>query len=62
MKNPNIYQIMKVSNEIDHLAVESSSNSQNENDNLGFWILGGVLILGLVYYLNQPENQVKKSK
>ena len=57
MSNPNIYELMKVSKELDLLVEETSSNNKSESPNLGWWILGGVLVLGLVYYWNYENNK-----
>lgn len=57
MSNPNIYELMKVSKELDHLVEETSTNPENESTNLGWWILGGVLVLGLVYYWNYENRE-----
>ena len=61
MNNPNIYELMKVSKELDHIAKETSTNTESESSNLGFWILGGILVFGLVYYLNN-ENTSKENQ
>ena len=61
MSNPNIYELMKVSKELNHLMEETDSNNESESTNLGLWILVGALILGVVYYWNyeykRTENQ-----
>ena len=57
MSNPNIYKLMKVSKELDHLVEETSTNPESESPNLGWWILGGALVLGLVYYWNYENNR-----
>ena len=57
MSNPNIYELMKVSKELDHLVKEPSSNTESESANVGLWILGGVLVLGLVYYWNYENRK-----
>ena len=62
MSNPNIYELMKVSKELDHLAKEPSTNPESESANVGMWILGGALVLGLVYYWNYENNRKRKSK
>ena len=56
MNNPNIYELMKVSKEIDHLAKETSTNTESQSSNLVFYILGGILVFGLIYYLNNENN------
>ncbi|MDB4710316.1 hypothetical protein OAF16_01145 [Flavobacteriales bacterium] len=61
MSNPNIYELMKVSKELDHLAKEPISNTESESANVGLWILGGVLVFGLIYYLNN-ENTSKENQ
>ena len=61
MNNPNIYELMKVSKEIDHLVKETSTNTESQNSNLGFYILGGILVFGLIYYLNN-ENTSKENQ
>jgi len=61
MSEPNIYELMKVSKELDHLVKETSSNTESESTNLGWWILGGVIVLGLVYYWNY-ENKKKENQ
>tara|TARA_B110000902_G_scaffold144215_1_gene166222 strand:- start:91 stop:252 length:162 start_codon:yes stop_codon:yes gene_type:complete len=52
---------MKVSKELEPLVEESNSNLKIESSNLGLWILGGILVLGLVYYWDDDnkENQNK---
>ena len=57
MSNPNIYELMKVSKELDHLVEETGSNTESESANVGLWILGGALVLGLVYYWNYENNR-----
>ena len=57
MSNPNIYELMKVSKELDHLAKKPISNTESESANVGLWILGGALVLGLVYYWNYENNR-----
>ena len=57
MSNPNIYELMKVSKELDHLLEESNSNIESESSNLGLWILGGILVLGLVYYWDYDDDK-----
>ena len=61
MSNPNIYELMKVSKELDHLAKETSTNTESQSSNLVFYILGGVLVFGLIYYLNN-ENTSKENQ
>ena len=61
MNNPNIYELMKVSKEIDHLAKETSTNTESQSSNLVFYILGGILVFGLIYYLNN-ENTSKENQ
>ena len=61
MSNPNIYELMNVSKELDHLVEETSTNPKSESPNLGWWILGGALVLGLVYYWNN-ENHRKENQ
>ena len=61
MSNPNIYELMKVSKEINHLAKETSTNTESESSNLVFYILGGILVFGLIYYLNN-ENTSKENQ
>lgn len=56
MSNPNIYELMKVSKELDHLAKETSTNTESQSSNLVFYILGGILVFGLIYYLNNENN------
>ena len=60
MNEPNIYELMKVSKELDHLVEETSTNSEKESTNLGWWILGGVFVMGLVYYWNYENNKKEK--
>ena len=62
MSNPNIYELMKVSKELDHLVEKTSANFENESTNLGWWILGGVIVLGLVYYWNNENNKKEIQK
>lgn len=40
-----------------YLASETTSNKEIESLNFGWWILGGVLVLGLVYYWNYENNR-----
>lgn len=61
MNNPNIYELMKVSKELDHLAKETSTNTESQSSNLVFYILGGILVFGLIYYLNN-ENTSKENQ
>ena len=60
MSEPNIYELMKVSKELDHLVEETSTNPKSESTNLVWWILGGALVLGLVYYWNYENIKEEK--
>ena len=57
MSNPNIYELMKISKELDHLVEETGSNSESESANLGWWILGGLCIVALAIYFEEEINK-----
>tara|TARA_Y100001968_G_C19406084_1_gene743703 strand:+ start:1473 stop:1625 length:153 start_codon:yes stop_codon:yes gene_type:complete len=42
---------------LDHLAKEPITNNESESANVGWWILGGALVLGLVYYWNYENHR-----
>ena len=60
MNEPNIYELMKVSKNLDLLVEETGTNPESESTNVGLWILGGVIVLGLVYYWNYEDLNEKK--
>ena len=62
MNEPNIYELMKVSKNLDLLVEETGTNPESESTNVGLWILGGVIVLGLVYYWNNENNKKEIQK
>ena len=52
MSAENIYEIMEVSKQASKLIEDSNTDVEGNNSNALLWILGGMLILGLVLYNN----------
>ena len=59
MSAENIYEIMEVSEQARNLIEDSNADLEGNNSNALLWILGGMLILGLVLYYN---NEMKSKK
>ena len=59
MSAENIYEIMEVSKQASKLIEDSNTDVEGNNSNALLWILGGMLILGLVLYNN---NDIKDKK
>ena len=59
MSAENIYEIMEVSKQASKLVEDSNADLEGNNSNALLWILGGMLILGLVLYYN---NEMKSKK
>ena len=59
MSAENIYEIMEVSEQARNLIKDSNADLEGNNSNALLWILGGMLILGLVLYYN---NEMKSKK
>tara|TARA_B100000963_G_scaffold50281_1_gene38421 strand:+ start:597 stop:779 length:183 start_codon:yes stop_codon:yes gene_type:complete len=52
MSAENIYDIMKVSKRASNMIENSNTDGDGNNSNAVLWILGGMLVLGLVLYYN----------
>lgn len=61
MSAENIYEIMEVSKQASKLVEDSNADLEGNNSNALLWILGGMLILGLVLYYNNDIKDKKSS-
>ena len=52
MSAENIYEIMEVSKQASNMIEDSNADLEGNNSNALLWILGGMLVLGLVLYYN----------
>ena len=57
MSAENIYEIMEVSKQASKMVEDSSVHEEGNSSQALFWILGGALVLGLVYYWNYENNR-----
>ena len=59
MSAENIYEIMEVSKQASKIVEDSGADVEEKNSNALLWILGGMLILGVIIYINY-ENKRKE--
>ena len=59
MSTENIYEIMEVSKQASKIVEDSGADVKGNNSNALLWILGGMLVLGVVLYYN---NDIKDKK
>ena len=59
MSAENIYEIMEVSKQASKIVEDSGADVEEKNSNALLWILGGMLVLGVVLYYN---NDIKDKK
>ena len=59
MSAENIYEIMEVSKQASKLIEDSNTDLEGNNSKTLLWILGGMLILGLVLYFNSELKSMK---
>ena len=59
MSAENIYEIMEVSKQASKIVEDSGADVKGNNSNALLWILGGMLVLGVVLYYN---NDIKDKK
>ena len=59
MSAENIYEIMEVSKQASNMIEDSNAYLEGNNSNALLWILGGMLVLGVVLYFN---NEMKSKK
>ena len=52
MSTENIYEIIKASNQVSNLVEDTNEVGEGSNSNTLLWVLGGMLVLGLVLYYN----------
>ena len=52
MSTENIYEIIKASNQVSNVLEETAEVEEGSNSNTLLWVLGGSLILMLIYKLN----------
>ncbi len=52
MSTENIYEIIKASNQVSNVLEETAEVEEGSNSNALLWILGGMLVLGVVLYYN----------
>ena len=57
MSAENIYEIMEVSKQASKLVEDSNIDAEGNNSNALFWILGGMLVLGVIIYINYENNR-----
>ena len=50
MSAENIYEIMEVSEQARNMIEDSNADLEGNNSNALLWILGGMLVLGVVLY------------
>ena len=56
MSTENIYEIIKASNQVSNLVEDTNEVGEGSNSNTLLWVLGGMLVLGVVLYYN---NEIK---
>ena len=54
----NIYEIMEVSKQASNMIEDSNTDVEGNNSNALLWILGGMLVLGLVLYYNNDIKEI----
>ena len=59
MSAENIYDIMEVSKQASKLVKDSKTDAEGNNNAL-LWILGGMLVLGVIFYFNFENNRNSK--
>ena len=59
MSTENIYEIIKASNQVSKLVEDSNADLEGNNSNALLWILGGMVVLGLVLYFNSEMKEKK---
>ena len=59
MSAENIYEIMEVSKQASKMVEDSNADLKCNNSNALLWILGGIVVLGVVLYFN---NEMKSKK
>ena len=59
MSAENIYEIMEVSKQASNMIEDSNADLEGNNSDALLWILGGMLVLGVVLYFN---NEMKSKK
>lgn len=52
MSTENIYEIIKASNQVSNLVEDTNEVGEGSNSNTLLWVLGGMLVLGVVLYYN----------
>ena len=58
MSAENIYEIMEVSKQASNMIENSNADLESNNSNALFWILGGMVVLGVVlYYYNEMKSK-----
>ena len=50
MSTENIYEIIKASNQVSNLVEDTNEVGEGSNSNTLLWVLGGMLVLGVVFY------------
>ena len=48
MSTENIYEIIKASNQVSNLVEDTNEVGEGSNSNTLLWVLGGMLVLGIV--------------
>ena len=56
MSTENIYEIIKASNQVSNLVEDTNEVGEGSNSNTILWVLGGMLVLGVVLYY---DNDIK---
>ena len=59
MSSENIYDIMKVSKQASTMIENSYTDGDGNNSNAVLWVLGGMMVMGLIIYINY-ENNIKE--
>ena len=59
MSAENIYEIMEVSKQASKLVEDSNADLEGNNSNALLWILGGMIVLGVVLYFNGELKSMK---
>ena len=62
MSTENIYEIIKASNQVSNLVEDTNEVGEGNNNNAVFWILGGMLVLGVVLYFNSEMKEKKTTR
>ena len=62
MSTENIYEIIKASNQVSKLVEDSNADLEGNNSNALLWILGGMVVLGLVLYFNSEMKEKKTTR